>query len=433
MEQSFSRLFRNSRFAALAPGQVISTPPAERAKGNYGLKYHLHPSNMSRPLKAANATTSPESLSPDGILLGAPKHLSVTQHDDPELSRLNYEVANGRVSRLRRWKELYPAPSGPEPSARAAAMATFAKDGSSPTDVALETSVNQMTQEQFALVLEHAKSKRKEFQAAVKEGTRRSDQWREFLGLKVDRTPSDIGGSLGSGFLRPANESVTGAVHPPVYTVDVAAPATAVTDAAQGTGLLGGSSLFTSSTASLKSSEPPRKVWGRILNPVAGGFAVGIAGTVAYLPLGNLTTASRSGAERDELLPFWVLHASHDAQGRPEVVLTMTEPPAPGVAGSSSSPSSNVVTKILNSVGTGTRSGRPAGLGLSEATWASFSQTVMSIDSRRTEKDGPRGGGLAGLARAAAPTDATKASFAQSLGLFGRKDGGDAGPKKGEE
>ncbi|KAK9768823.1 hypothetical protein K7432_000255 [Basidiobolus ranarum] len=66
------------------------------------------------------------------------------------------------------------------------------------------------------------------------------------------------------------------------------------------------------------------KVEGRILNRITGGYAVGVAGIVAFLP-SRLAPQSIGSNPRD-LKTFYVVKAEYDGQGKPDVVLSVTQP-----------------------------------------------------------------------------------------------------------
>ncbi|ORX89262.1 hypothetical protein K493DRAFT_234175 [Basidiobolus meristosporus CBS 931.73] len=66
------------------------------------------------------------------------------------------------------------------------------------------------------------------------------------------------------------------------------------------------------------------KVQGRILNRITGGYAVGIAGIVAFLP--SRFAAQSLGANLRDLKTFYVVKAEIDSEGKPDVVLSVTQP-----------------------------------------------------------------------------------------------------------
>lgn len=243
----------------------------------------------------------------------APNAISVPLLDDPTLKKPIVHSAKTTVLALGIWKENFGS-GGHVQQKKAQEEGPLALAPASSNK-----SLAALSQQEWAELLSKARKKRLEFQALVTQGVLSPDSWDAFLGiealLKTPQTPS---------------------VHPPTYSTP---------------------------TPEADSDNPLFKVQGRILNSVADGFAVGIAGLVAFLPKREATidellrqratpvrtsslpvTASSSSSllplstrsvgpvsrnftiDRESLFDFYVTKAAYDEHGRPDIILSMKAP-----------------------------------------------------------------------------------------------------------
>ncbi|KAJ3035713.1 hypothetical protein HDV00_003474 [Rhizophlyctis rosea] len=325
MDQSFATLFRSSRIAGLQTKQIVKVPKSARIDGDAGLK---HAVPLYKPQMKKNE---------EGLLYytnsGRPlKQVQVKTLDDELTKGPKYDWTGKRVGMIQRWKENFPAPSE-IPEARYWALAAFdhelpdtqsSSPLSRPTTITTTTTttltptsstsqtisskseilpqnapkpyVEAMSQTQWLNLLQKARRRSPEFRSLVSQ--RRADPLSYAQHLDVSIT------ERGHTSL-PLRSVPTVPVHPPVYTVDRSLP--------------------------LKEGQ---KVWGRILNQLspgsrggyqdAHGWAVGIAGIVAYMPRSNAPSDLRDMV-RDTYELFTIKVARHDSQGRPEVVVSMRD------------------------------------------------------------------------------------------------------------
>ena len=198
--------------------------------------------------------------------------------DDPRLNKPKVKSAWHQLALGQVWKENFVLSETPS-NARQAALEALP---SAPLD-------------HYQTLLSKARASKETFGQLIKNRKIAIDDWQAFLGIR------DQDASVES-------------VHPPTYLV--------------------------------KTLDKVQKVKGRILNTVNGGFAVGIAGIVAYLPQNEaniddlvrqngqkkefkrltMTSSKSTSIDRESVFDFYVLSAKHDAQGRPEIILSMHPP-----------------------------------------------------------------------------------------------------------
>jgi hypothetical protein len=198
-----------------------------------------------------------------------------------------------------------------------------------------------MKSKEWNKLIKDAKEKGQELKRLVKEKYITPDEWPNVLGIASKLKPPEPIFTPNS--IVPNKSKSVEFIHPPTYS---------------------GYPLFKEEmgqSADKGYSSPPSsviKVRGRILNNVEGGYAVGVAGIVAFLPspldlevlfnqkssrsalpgFGSVNgldqspptrrgTSSRSAMiDRENLFDFYVVSAGHDNQGRPDIILSCVPP-----------------------------------------------------------------------------------------------------------
>ncbi|KAH6568932.1 hypothetical protein BSLG_009978 [Batrachochytrium salamandrivorans] len=364
MEQSFSNMFRKSAFASLHPSQVLVARPRNdpwsaagmAAKANLASMTNV--TDMANPASEGVATTMATASNLDSVRKGgsalagesadsrpldassleqvpmqnpvvsqptptqrshvmrAPSgqwglkytlrtDLSVIQlstFDDEVLIRPRYWSGLHRSNAISSWKENFPAPKSFD-SIRRRAMCDLDHDMTGLPNKPLQ----DMTQAEWSQWLSFARSKRADFQLGVKEKRLSEENWKNYIGL--DRLHTRTEG-----------------IHPVHYsTCEDSLPSNNATR----------SGRYMSSSQS--STQSYKKVCGRLLNSVNWiDYAVGVSGVVAYLHRSNVDSHLQRHPGRSSLnrrMPidrsvthnFWVMSASHDHLGRPNVILTMQD------------------------------------------------------------------------------------------------------------
>ncbi|KAJ3065035.1 hypothetical protein HK102_008048, partial [Quaeritorhiza haematococci] len=277
MDQSFSRLFRASKFASLdlSGRQVLTTPQTLRTVGEWGTKRSL-----PRNLKTV--------------------YIRIPSHDDA-YKRTVVKGATGDVGAMMRWKENFP------PMKKGFALPEVVEEVGGEEaegrkrfeEPPLE--IQKVSEVEFERLVKYAKSVREEWIKAVEAGQYTRDEWDKFLNVRT-ATRSSKGGQSTMDDIRFRNsyrqegEGIS-FVHPPVYRTRTPSTTTTAGDASTPTPMI------------------TYKVKGRVLNKVdypQQGYAIGVAGYVAFLPLSEVgkdrrpvSGMGRNSLTENELMEFY--------------------------------------------------------------------------------------------------------------------------------
>ena len=346
MAATFSSLFRRSQFVSLRPNQVLTKQrtsvnacgagsPSER-ESEYGLKHSLPASG--------------------------PLSVQLLKVDSPGLKKPKLKSAWHLQTLMQTWKENF-ASSTPALSSEQRARLLEALKGECPSAAAnyrsTQESLVTMSQLSFSHLLRDATEKRSQFMSLLSKNYLSPNEWALFLEiLPLVKAPkaSSLSSTLDSQ-LFPIPTKASGFIHPPTYASCHPTNSVMSSEVPKDN---------PQKTASLSSSQPLAKVKGRILNTVSGGYAVGVAGVVAFLPemyfnfdalikqekrttlpasknASLSSTASQSSNQglamagkpssgrsiqisRDATYEFYVKSASIDSHGRPDIILSVVPP-----------------------------------------------------------------------------------------------------------
>ncbi|KAJ1797941.1 hypothetical protein LPJ59_002818 [Coemansia sp. RSA 2399] len=266
MESAFGRLFRKSKLASFDRGikQVYATYPKAAERGEWGLK---------RPMPSKVAT-----------------RLATLKEIDSKEQITDFEAANQQFMLTMTWKENFPESRSPKYAATGDLMQGVASiyDMAARVDVnsvgasedtnetaatrsGPQRNINAMTRAEWNDFLELARARRAEWKECLEKGQFAPEETMAFMNAtdKFDATNDGVHRS-------------------PTYHNYVP-------------------------------SSQELVVEGRILNRVAAGYAVGIQGIVAYLPMPSNSMDARF--QYRDVKTFYVHSAKFDNQGRPVVML----------------------------------------------------------------------------------------------------------------
>jgi hypothetical protein len=365
MAATFSDLFRKSQFASLRPNQVISKRIGNGStqESEYGLKHSL-PS--SGPL-------SVQLLKVDTPGLKKPKIKSAWQLNSLMKNwKENFAQMTPVLTRDQRSKLLQAFVDQRQNHTKSAKKAALKNETKpDPFYKTHEESLVTMSPESLGELLRDASEKRDEFLSLLSRKYLTPNEWALFLDISsLAKAPeaSSLPAKLDPQ-LFPIPIQSSGFIHPPTY-----ASCHPVNE-----------SLSETSSKDKQSSTPNKslpkntstesnlvKVKGRVLNKVAGGYAVGVAGMVAFLPdayfafdvlikqgkgtstlplssspsnnqqqqqqqvfnkqgpsmspSGKLSTGRLLQISRDSVYEFYVKSVSIDPHGRPNIILSAKQP-----------------------------------------------------------------------------------------------------------
>ncbi|KAJ3329262.1 hypothetical protein HDU76_008280 [Blyttiomyces sp. JEL0837] len=270
--------------------------------------------------------------------------------DDSERKAPKYRSGVWDYTEIIRWREMFGYPTeAPALQKRAFGVAesvksTTATSQSTASEVKQQRAVipgrsdldriplEQLTTEEFQYLLQKARELRPEWikvnKAAMAHDaspvSKGVPSWDEFLNVSISSAPQTQ-------------------VHPPFYMV---------IEQEKKESRLKALHKYDAPAVKPKSSmvQTIKKVQARYLNPVNNGYAVGIQGFVAFMP-GNESSAKFGKGNRNRPhemeaamangsnrpMDVYVLRATHDSQGRPEIVVSVKDPMA--LRGSENTPS----------------------------------------------------------------------------------------------
>ncbi|KAJ2395355.1 hypothetical protein GGI23_004339 [Coemansia sp. RSA 2559] len=266
MESAFGRLFRKSKLASFDRGikQIYATYPKAADRGEWGLKRPM-PSKVTTRLATLKEIDSKEQIT-------------------------DFEAANQQFMLTMTWKENFPESRSPKYAATSDLMQDIASiyDMAARVDVnsvgasedtnetastksGPQRNINMMTRAEWNDFLELARARRAEWKECLEKGQFAPEETMAFMNAtdKFDATNDGVHRS-------------------PTYHNYVP-------------------------------SSQELVVEGRVLNRVAAGYAVGIQGIVAYLPMPS--NSMDAGFQYRDIKTFYVHSAKFDNQGRPVVVL----------------------------------------------------------------------------------------------------------------
>lgn len=266
-------MFRHSKFASLDPSgrQVLTTPKHLIEKGEWGLK-----STVLKKIKSP---------------------FIQVQHHDNENGLMKYKIATSKVAEVERWKELLPLPVNPHPLPRLLEKEFDSlPNGKSQNDLppfireirAAFNPINLVnaSKEKYENAIDRAWKYRKEFKKLVSLGFYTDRQWAHFLKVSVP---------VGGTYWNKTDEFK----HLPVYR-----------------------------TRGFETETLPMP--GRILNGLGfrEGYAVGLAGYVAFLPLKHVPSylGSLGMVERSQIYQFYPVASRITKNGAAEIIVSLEAP-----------------------------------------------------------------------------------------------------------
>ncbi|KAJ1737065.1 hypothetical protein LPJ72_000820 [Coemansia sp. Benny D160-2] len=270
MESSFGRMFRKSKLASLDRSikQVYATFPEAVARGDWGLK-------RSMPSKVA-------------------LRLATLKEIDNKEQIIDFEAANQQFMTTMTWKENFLESRSPKYSGsgdvmheivnvydRPSGMSQHIYGGPGAADKSANTrgkpqrNINMMTRAEWKDFLEEARARRAEWRYGIEAKEYAPEETMTFMNAtdKFDSTNDGVHRSPTYHDYVPSGEELV--------------------------------------------------VGGRVLNRVPGGFAVGIQGIVAYLPMQSQAIDYK--LQYRDIRMFYVHSAKFDSQGQP-VVIVNTKP-----------------------------------------------------------------------------------------------------------
>ncbi|KAJ1665662.1 hypothetical protein IW140_003132 [Coemansia sp. RSA 1813] len=266
MESAFGRMFRKSKLASFNRGikQIYATYPEAAARGEWGLK---------RPMPCKVTT-----------------RLATLKEIDSKEQITDFEAANQQFLLTMSWKENFPESRSPKYAATGDLMQDLASVYDMPSAYGASSfgdlentreteaskrgpqrNINTMTRVEWNDFLEEARSRRAEWKECLEKGQFAPEETMAFMNVtdKFDATNDGVHRSPTYHDYVPSSEELV--------------------------------------------------VEGRVLNRVAAGYAVGVQGIVAYLPIPS--HSMDDGFQYRDIKRFYVHSAKFDNQGRPVVVL----------------------------------------------------------------------------------------------------------------
>ncbi|KAG9070163.1 hypothetical protein KI688_009495 [Linnemannia hyalina] len=213
-------------------------------------------------------------------------YLTIEQLDTAE-HQTPFQSATSDFLFLQRWKENFPRSRPPQPQ-----------------PVAVKKDLSTMTDIEFKKLLETAREKRQEWKAALSKGEVRSDEHLRFLNILTRH-------SKGSSIDTETSQASIGTSRSPANT------STSAPNAGSN------SKVKVGPTYGFFEPSTPTIVQGRSLGRFRQNQVVGVSGVVATLPSYTHTQNTSKS-----LQPYYVHKAEIEADGRPNVVLSMS-PPSP--------------------------------------------------------------------------------------------------------
>ncbi|KAF9123694.1 hypothetical protein BGW39_008783 [Mortierella sp. 14UC] len=215
-------------------------------------------------------------------------YLTIEQLDTAE-HQTPFQSASSDYLFIQRWKENFPRSRPPQPQ-----------------PVTVKKDLSTMTDKEFERLLETAREKRQEWKAALNKGEVRSDEHLRFLNIL---TRHSKGGAIDTE----TSQAAIGTSRSSAST-NISAPSAG-----------SNSRVKVGPTYGFFEPSTPTIVQGRSLGRFRQNQVVGVSGVVATLPSYTHTHTQNTSKS---LQPYYVHKAEIEADGRPNVVLSVS-PPSP--------------------------------------------------------------------------------------------------------